>query len=134
MQMQNNLLSHLAAIGRTCIELDKLRGLQRDAHLDPDDVKAALIFCTPETEGQEDCVQYHWLPTPDKIPSFTKKILKIKKPIFLGVLFYQHDPAADEGKQHVAWVLQFMGGPLCEKKQLAAKNHFVRGGHKALDS
>jgi hypothetical protein len=128
--IQNRRLSKFEAMARTMELFDKLRDAQREAGLEANDVVAGLVFAE-----HGNIVRTFWLPVPERINEFVKKVMELKDPMFLGVLFGQKDPdAVKEEKQATAFLWPFVSGPLADKQLLAARQHFAKGGHKALDN
>jgi hypothetical protein len=122
--IQNRVLSKMEAMARTMELFDKLRDDMAAAGLKKSDVEAGLVYSQPETKGRErmlaDTVD---LPTPEDIGTFVEKVMDLHKPMFLGVIFIQHDPKAEkEEYQDVAFVWPFMGGPEAEGRLLAARS------------
>jgi hypothetical protein len=122
-------LTPLEALTRAVTEYTKLQGLMQDEAGDAFDsshVKAALVYRTTADEAHTD-----WLPdSPVGIPAFGTKILMLapRKPVFLGILFYQFEKDAKPGvTQHIFWVNQFVAGPV-EVKLLGAARDKARAG------
>ena len=118
----------LMALSRTFEEMDKAATLMLEEGLEPNDVRAYLIYREP---GR---IEIAMLPAPDKIGPFIEKIARTQKPEFLGLLFYQKDREASPGKQDVTWIIQYMGGPEAERDLRAAQLKFVKDGHPALEN
>jgi hypothetical protein len=135
-KIRNDALTPLQAINRLVNEADKARGLMRDEGLEPDDVRCALIFCTPEVPGLEEVVRYRWLPAPGETRNIFSAFDDLDRDdaLFLGILWYQQDREAEGEDRHTVWVTQFMGGSKAEQMLYAARDHFRRGGHKAQDN
>jgi hypothetical protein len=134
-KIRNTVLSKLEAMARTMELIDGLRTCMLREGCSPGDVGAGLIFTQPETPSLESFARTIWLPGPEKVGVFVEAIMKLDRPLFLGLLFWQHDSKAEkEEKREVAFLWPFMGGPLAEKHLLTARNHFAKGGHKMLDN
>ncbi len=69
-KIRNVALTTFEAVRRIVDEADRARAMMRDKELEPDDIKLALIYCTPEKPGFEDSVGYKWLPAPQDIGKF----------------------------------------------------------------
>lgn len=124
----------MEAMARTMQLFDKLRTEMAEAGLDPNNAQAGLVYCQPETKGQEGVLaRTIVLPEPAKIATFCDRVMQIDKPLFLGVMFQQHDPDADkpEYKDRI-FVAQFMAGPEAEGRLLAARDQIAKGGHKKI--
>jgi hypothetical protein len=113
-----------------------------EAGLDPNDIKLALIFCTPEKPGFEEAVGYRWLPHAGETMEFFARFENEAKEtplLYLGIMWLQMDHESPGAKalgrpEPVVWVTQFIAGPKAEERQFAARNHFIMGGSKAHDN
>ena len=110
-------LSPLESMTRAVKEYAKLQDLTQDEAekqektFDPNDTKAALVYCTPEVPSRS-----VWLPpSRDGIKAFVDEINGLSNAVFLGMVFYQFDrDAKKEAARHTFWVLQFVAGPAAE--------------------
>jgi len=134
----NQQLTALDAVQRITNEADRARGMMLKAGLNPDDIRLALIYCTPMKPGFEQAADYKWLPAPSELGSYLTAFENIAKTdvlLFLGILWFQRDHTAkDDSEKQVAWVTQFLAGPMAEKQLFAARDSFVRGGSKFQDN
>lgn len=92
-------LSAMEALARTFELLARFRNEMGKAELSRDDVQAGLVYCQPKTKGQEAVIsQTVVLPKPDPadVGEFAEKVMALDKPVFLGVLFLQHDAKAEK--------------------------------------
>ena len=131
-RIENRRLSPMEALARTMQLFDKLRSEMVEAGLKEDNVRAGLVFCQPETKGMEHVLaQTVVLPKPGEIGTFCDQVMEIHKPLFLGVIFSQHDPDANrpEYKNRV-FVAPFMAGPEAEGRMIAARDQIAKGGAK----
>ena len=139
---RNIALSTFDALHRLVNEADRARTMMQEAGLDPNDIKLALIYCTPEKPGFEETVGYKWLPQPGETMEFFTRFEKeaTETPfLYLGILWLQMDHESPGAKalgrpEPVVWVTQFIAGPKAEEKLFAARNHFITGGSKAHDN
>jgi hypothetical protein len=124
----------MEAMARTMELFDRLRNDMEAAGLKKSDVQAGVVYCQPETEGEKHVLARTIpLPKPEDIGTFVKKVAAIDKPLFLGVIFIQHDPAAEKDEyKNVAFVWPFMSGPEAEGRLLAARTQQARGGLKKI--
>ncbi|MGH9644353.1 MAG: hypothetical protein ACRD3Q_18275 [Terriglobales bacterium] len=124
----------MEAMARTMELFGRLRTLMEEAGLKNGDVSAGLMFCQPETKGREHVLaETIVLPKPEEIPAFADKVMALDKPLFLGVLFHQHDRDADKpDQQNAVFVWPFMAGPESEGRMLAAMRQQAKGGHKKV--
>jgi len=116
----------------------------KDAGLNPDDIKAALIFCTPGELDHENVWQKMPLPAIDRQREFYKFFADLVQRdvaiVFLGILWQQVDHEANpNGVQVVVWLTPFLGGAgsKAEKLLLAAKHHaeeVIKNGGRPLDN
>lgn len=79
-----------------CAELfDWLRSAVAAEGLSKDHVQAALVYFQPNTKGKEAVIaQTIVLPRPERIGEFANALMSLDKPVFLGMLFLQHDAEA----------------------------------------
>lgn len=133
-KIENRVLSKMEALGRTFELFDRLRNEMDAAGLDKNDSKAGLVYCQPETKGEEHILaRTVALPNPGAITEFCDRVMALDKPRFLGLVFIQHDPDADKASQRdVAFLGPFMAGPEAEGRLIAARNQIAMGGFKAV--
>jgi hypothetical protein len=135
-------LSTFDALHRLVNEADRARTMMLEAGLDPNDIKVALIYCTPEKPGFEETVGYKWLPQPGETMEFFARFESEAEEtplLYLGILWLQMDHESAGAKvlgmpEPVVWVTQFVAGPRAEEKLFMARNHFITGGSKAHDN
>jgi hypothetical protein len=138
----NAALSTFEALNRLVNEADRARTMMREAGLDPNDIKLALIYCTPEKQGFEEIGRYKFLPPPQETMEFFnsfEELIQETPVLYMGILWLQMDHesalAKSFGKaEPVVWVTQFVAGPKAEEKLFAARNHFITGGSKAHEN
>jgi hypothetical protein len=132
--IENRPLSALEAMARTMELFDRLRNEMRSDGLDASDVQAALVYCQPETKGKELVLaEVVALPTPEKIGPFVERVMKIDRPLFLGVVFIQQDHKAEKAEQRLtAFCAPFMVGPEAEDRLLGAMRQQAAGGLKKV--
>jgi hypothetical protein len=109
-------LSPLEAMTRAVKEYGRLQDLTQEEYgdsFDPNDTKAALVYCTPVVSSRS-----AWLPpSRDGIKAFVDEINALPEAVFLGMVFHQFDRQAKSAEaQHTFWVLQFVAGPTAEKQ------------------
>jgi hypothetical protein len=121
-KVENRRLSAEAALGETFTLLDRFRGIVTAEMHDPEAVKtvyAALAYCLPESKP---AMLADTLPVPEPgmkkaFGAFCEKALSLDKPHFLGVVFVQVDPHAENrAYKAVSFVTQFMSGPDAEAR------------------
>jgi hypothetical protein len=127
--IKNRVLSKLEAMARTMELFDKLRDEMEAAGLEMKNARAGLVYTQPETKGKEHILaQTIALPRPEDIGTFVEKVMALHKPMFLGVLFFQHDPDAEkEEYQDVTFVWPFLGGREAEGRLTAARDQITKG-------
>jgi hypothetical protein len=102
-----------------------------------DSVRAALVYYQPHTKGKE-AVLAQVLPIPErtKFPSFFEKVLALDKPVFLGMLFWQHDAKAakdgDTKQANVIFGCEFTKSHAAEARLLAARQRQSLDGLKTI--
>ncbi len=131
-------LAPMEAIGHMMNVFTRFMQEMEGVGLDPQDVKAAIVYYQPKTKGKEHVLaQTEVLPTkPADVGAFCEKILLLDKPVFLGMLFEQHDRKAEknaDAKQ--AWVA--FGVPFTEAhdaaaRLIAARDQLLKGGFKKV--
>jgi hypothetical protein len=134
-RIENVILSPMEAMARTMTLFDKLRSEMVAAGLDVKNVRAGLVYCQPETEDAKHILaQTIIMPDdPGKIGDFCNRVMKLDKPLFLGVIFSQHDPDAERREyRDRIFVAQFMAGPEAEGRLIAARNQIAKGGAKKV--
>ena len=129
----NRVISKFEAMAKTMDLIDGFQDAMKGAGLNPRDVRAGLVYVLPNVK---DVVHTLWLPlNAQDVGSWVDRVVGIKDPVlFLGLLFYQRDREAKAEKEHTAFLWPFMAGPEAEKHLLAARNFFVKGGHKTQDN
>lgn len=133
-RIENRRLSPMEAMARTMQLFDKLRSEMAEAGLDPNNARAGLVYCQPQTKGEEGVLaRTVVLPEPGKIAAFCERVAALDNPLFLGVIFSQHDPDADKPEyRDRIFVAQFMAGPEAEGRLIAARDQIAKGGHKKV--
>jgi hypothetical protein len=133
-KIQNRELSPMEAMARTMELFDRLRNEMEDAGLNKNHAYAGLVYCQPRTKGKEHVLaETIVLPKPEGIADFANKVIALDKPLFLGVLFHQHDPDAEKAKyKNRVFVWPFMAGPEAEGRLLKARNQQAEGGFKKV--
>jgi hypothetical protein len=131
---ENRELSPMEAMGRTMQLFDTLRTEMGEAGLNADNARAALVYCQPQTKGMEGVLaQVVELPKPEGITAFCKGVLELDKPLFLGVMFLQHDPDTDKpAYKDRVFVAPFMSSPETDGRLIAARDLIAKGGAKRL--
>ena len=132
--VQNRELSTMEALAKTIELFDRLRSGMHEAGLDPNDSQAGLIYYQPNTKGAEHILaKTVVLPEPGKIGPFCDTVMALDKPVFLGVLFSQHDPETEKAAQkRVLFVCPFMRSPDSDGRLIAARNQQAMGGKMAV--
>jgi hypothetical protein len=141
-KIRNVVLSTFDALHRLVNEAENARTRMVGAGLDPNDIKLALVYCTPEKPGFEGAVAYKWLPQPGETMEFFARFESeaTETPLlYLGILWRQMDHESAGAKalrkpEPVVWVTQFVAGPKAEEMLFAARDHFITGGSKAHDN
>ena len=118
---QNRRLSALEALGTTFQLLDRFRGIVADEGLDPDTIQAGIVYYLPESDPS---IFAGTIPLPkhSELGPFVERVMALDRPLFLGVLFKQDDPATTKASYKTTMFgVQFMGGPEAEGRLLAEK-------------
>jgi hypothetical protein len=128
----NAELSWMQALARTAELFDGLRTEMSKVGVNPDHAQAALVYFQPHAR---DGVLAHVvpLPKPDKMAEFCERVMSLDKPVFLGVLFLQHDEKAekdgDTKQANVLFGIAFTTAHDAEARMLAAReSQILRGG------
>ena len=134
-RIKNQQLSPMEALSRTVELFDRLRGMMEAAGLDKRNASAGLVDRQPETKGEEAVlartVALPREPQPKEIGKFAETVLSLDKPLFLGILFGQHDPHTDNPKyRDTIFVWPFMLGSEAEGRLIAARGQMAQGGFK----
>jgi len=136
-RIKNRALSKMEALARSVELFDQLRNMMAEAGLSSNNAYAALVYYQPETKGQAH-VHARILPLPEtakpkEIGGFAEEVLKLDKPLFLGVLFSQHDPDADKAEyQNVIFAWPFLLGSEVEGRLIGARDLMAKGGSKKI--
>jgi len=131
-------LAPMQAIGRMMELFVQFMEQMEAVGLIPEDVKAAIVYYQPKTKGKETVLAQTEVlpPKPADVGAFCEKILSLDKPVFLGMLFEQHDRKAEKnGDTKQAWVA--FGVPFTEShdaaaRLLAARDQLIKGGFKKV--
>jgi hypothetical protein len=119
--IENRQLSPMEAIGKTFELFDRLLNGMEEAGLKESNASAGLVY-------YNDCGVFAETialpePKPEAIGEFVKKVMSLKKPVFLGVIFLQHDPDTKKTEyRNVVFVWPFIGGPDAERRLIIARN------------
>jgi hypothetical protein len=111
-RQKDRVLTPIAAVYEACILLDDLRNAMADAGLERDDVRAALVLMTPETQDREHVVYVLRMPQPNQLPSVFAELEKIEKPgkiLPLGLAVWQRDRELED-TPGVVWAQPFLTG------------------------
>jgi hypothetical protein len=134
-KFENRRISAMEALGETFKLYDRFRGIISEHGQDPDKtLHAALAFCLPESNPAFMGAAV-LLPGHKGIGGFCDDVMKLDRPLFLGVLFLQLDP--DTKNPNYKWAsfcTQFMGGPEAEGRLLYARKMFVIGVEQTAKS
>lgn len=125
-KIENRRLSALEAIGKTATLLDSFRGVVAEHGQNPDvTLHAALAYCLPESDPAM-LGNAVLIPGPSDIAPFCEGVMKLDRPLFLGVVFIQLDPDTDDPKyKWVSFCAQFMGGPEAESRLMYAQKNVL---------
>lgn len=135
---ENRELSAMEAMARTMELFDKFRNEMEAAGLSKDHVECGLVFFQPRTKGQEHVLaRTIVLPKPEKIGDFANAVMAVDRPVFLGLIFLQHDidagKAGDVKQENVLFGLAFTTHFDAAARVLAARtNQQAKGGLKKL--
>jgi hypothetical protein len=88
-------LSWMQALARTVDMFDGLRDAMSAVGVNPDHAQAALVYFQPHARDGV-LAQVVPLPKPGKMAEFCEHVMSLDKPVFLGVLFLQHDAEAEK--------------------------------------
>lgn len=138
-KIESRELSSLEALARTMELLDRFRNemeylkAQGLKGVSKDDVQAALVFFQPRSKGKEHILaQVEIVPEPAKLGSFCDKVIALDKPVFLGLLFHQHDreaeKAGDAKQANVIFGCEFTKAHDATARLLAAREQQAKGG------
>ena len=127
---RNRVLNPLLAIGEMCDQLDKLRGLQQKAGLNPDDVWIALVWRAVDVDGL-DKTFYRHLRSPDRVPTMIERLQEFKEPKILGTMFDQIDREEDKV---AVWVFPFLTDHESLELLSKARRHYIAGGQAKLEN
>jgi hypothetical protein len=129
-KIENRRLSAMEALGETFRLFDHFRDAVANEGVDPSTAQAGLVYCLPESNPGVFAATVP-LPEPSasEIAKFCKRVMALDRPLFLGVIFVQEDPAPKCSREYkrVAFVAQFMGGPEAEGRLLAARKRQQMG-------
>lgn len=111
---QNRTLAPMQALGETFTLLDQFRGMvmaERQSKAAAKTVYAALAYSLPDAAKLAYTLP---VPEPGKIGGFCDTVMALerKEPLFLGVVFVQVDPDAENtAYKAVSFVVPFVSGP-----------------------
>lgn len=109
--IEDRTIGPMEAMNTTMAQLEKLRALMEDAGLDPNTVLAGLVYCQPDTPGQEHfSARLVELRAPNQLSAFVDKVMALDKPLFLGIVFAQFDKEAGKQGQWITFVTPFPAG------------------------
>jgi len=125
-------LTWMQALGRTAELFEGLRNEMRAVGANPDHAQAALVYFQPSARDGV-LAQVLPLPKPEKMTEFCEQIMALEKPVFLGLLFLQHDAEAEKSRDtkqaNVLFGIAFTTAHDAEARMLAAKeSQRFRGG------
>ena len=131
-------LSWMQALARTADLYDGLRNEMRAVGVNPEHAQAALVYFQPHARDGV-LAQVVPLPKPDKMTEFCERVMSLDKPVFLGVLFLQHDAEAEKAgdikQTNVLFGTAFTTAHDAEARMLAAReSQRFRGGLKQFVS
>lgn len=122
---QNRSLSPMQALGETFTLLDQFRGMvmaEKESKAAAKTVYAALAYSLPDAAKLAFTLT---VPEPGKmIGPFCEMVMGLEKkaPVFLGVVFVQVDPDAENtAYKAVSFVVPFMSGPDAEARLVYAQ-------------
>jgi hypothetical protein len=129
------MMSPMQALARTADLFDRLRNEMQAAGVNPEHAQAALVYFQPHVK--EILAQTVVLPKPEKIPEFAASVMSLDKPVFLGVLFLQHDAEAEKAgdmkQANVLFGVPFTTACDAPARMLAARDsQRLKGGLKKL--
>jgi len=129
-------LSVEIAVARTMELLGRFRDEVVDEGLSADSVQAALVYCQPHTKGKEAILaQVMVVPERSKFGAFFDAAFALDRPVFLGMLFLQHDAEAtkarDAKQASVMFGCEFTKSHDAEARLLAARYQQTLGGLKS---
>ena len=121
-KLQNRRLSAMEALGDLFTLFDRARGMVAEQGQDPEiTLHAALAFCLPDSEPAT-LGKAILLPGRPRIGDFCNEVMKLDRPLFLGVVFIQFDPDTENANyKWASFCAQFMGGPEAEGRLLYAQ-------------
>jgi hypothetical protein len=127
---RNRVLNAFSAIGELCDQLDRLRGLQAEAKLNPDDVYGALVWRAVDVDGLDKTFYRHLL-SPQRVPAMLERLQQFKNPKILGLMFEQID--REEGKVAV-WIFPFLTDQESLEMLDKTRKHYAAGGQAKLEN
>jgi len=130
-KIENRRLSAMEALGETFKLFDRFGGVIVEQGQNPDiTLYAALAYYLPESDpamlGSTILIPGH-----SRIGDFCNEVMKLDRPLFLGVVFIQFDPDTDNSNyKWASFCAQFMGGPEAEGRLLYAQKMCMTGIEK----
>ena len=129
-------LSTELAVARTMELLGRFRDEVTAEGLSADSVQGALVYCQPHTKGREAILaQVMVVPERPKFADFFEAVFSIDRPVFLGMLFLQHDAEATKARDvkqaSVMFGCEFTKSNDAEARLLAARHQQTLGGLKS---
>jgi hypothetical protein len=121
---QNRILTPMQALGETFTLLDNFRGVvmaEKQSKAAALTVYGSLAYSLPKSTKLAHTIP---VPEPGEIGAFCEAVLALeqKDALFLGVVFVQTDPDAENtAYKAVSFVAQFMSGPDAEARLLYAQ-------------
>jgi hypothetical protein len=108
---QNRKMSAMEALGETFTLFDRFRNVVAEQGQNADEtVLAALAYWLPESDPAT-VAQIRWLPNPSGVAAFSKDVMALPQPAFLGAVFVQVDPDAEkDAYKAVSFCVPFVGG------------------------
>ncbi len=121
---QNRIVSAMQALGETFTLLDQFRDMVQAEKPRGDAAKTVYAALAYVLQGTERLAWTLTVPEPEHIGPFCEAVLGLerKRPMFLGVVFVQVDPEAENAAyKAVSFVVPFASGPDAEARLVYAQ-------------
>lgn len=130
-KIEDRELTPVQAMAETMGLLERFRGMLADEGMDPHSISVGLVYDQPSLkEKQGPLADTVALLGPEDIGQFVRKVSKLDRPRFLGLVFNQLDEKAEKAEyRNVLFAVPFVTGP-----DAAARLVFARERQRGLPS
>jgi hypothetical protein len=129
---RDRLHNAYSAVGEMVSHFEKLREMQTEAGLDPEDVHVAMVWQGTDVDNLNK-VFTRWLLTPDRVPLMVERILQFKDAKILGLIFSQEDREAPAPSGN-AWIFPFLSDDASAEALIKACRNFTAGGQQRVEN